>query len=284
METTKILYHNNCFDGFGAAWIAQQHVPNPELIPCSYGEPMPDIKDSQVLLLDFSFPRDQMIKLNEQNSFLKVLDHHKTALANCEGLPFCEFDMSRSGAGMTWDYFNAPAPRPTLIDVVEDRDLWRFKVPNAKELHAYIASYPKDIKTWDFLDHQLEEDFDTCVSEGSAILRYHAQKAEEIASFETVQKIGDYEIPVVNCPYNFASDVVHLLTERNPDAPFAASYFFRGDGTKQYSLRGRDTNDFDVSEIAKLYGGGGHKKAAGFEINPDGTTRPSRTEPKVATL
>jgi oligoribonuclease NrnB/cAMP/cGMP phosphodiesterase (DHH superfamily) len=220
-----------------------------------------------------------MIQLEKQNKFLVVLDHHKTAQANCEGLDFCTFDMNRSGAGITWDYFHNGRPRPKLVDYMEDRDLWRFALPKSKEIFAYVASYPKDLETWDRLDNDLEHDFGGCCQEGAAILRYHDQKAAEMAQFSTTQELGGYDVPVVNCPYNFASDVVHLLTERFPDAPFAASYFYRADGTKQYSVRGRDDNDFDVSAIAKIYGGGGHKKAAGFEIEPNGTPRMSRNVP-----
>lgn len=273
-----ILYHGNCFDGFGAAWVAQKHFPG-ELVPCMYGEPVPDIKGAQILLLDFSFPREAMIKLHAENEFLKVLDHHKTAQANCEGLDFCEFDMTRSGAGMTWDYFNAPVPRPLLIDVVEDRDLWRFEVAKSKELHAYITSFPKDVDVWNGLETELEFNYHECVLQGSAILRYHDQKVQEMAAFATTQPIGGFEVPVVNAPYNFASDVCHLLLERNQFHPFAATYFYRADGTKQYSLRAHPDTKVDVSEIAKMYGGGGHKKAAGFEINPDGSTRMSRNIP-----
>lgn len=271
MPNVHILYHGNCFDGFGAAWIAQRFFNNPVLVPCSYGDPLPDIKDTDVYLLDFSFPREQLLQLKAQNRFLKVIDHHKTAQAICEGLDFCEFDMNRSGAGMTWDYFHNHVPRPTLIRVVEDRDLWRFQVSKCKELHAYIASYPKDVKTWDKLHDDLEYEYLQCVLEGQAILRYHAQKSEEIAAFVSLQQIGGYTVPVVNCPYNFASDVLHGIIEKDSKAPFVASYFYRADGTKQFSLRGRDTDSFDVSEVAKMYGGGGHPKSSGFSIAPDHT-------------
>lgn len=38
------------------------------------------------------------------------------------------------------------------------------------------------------------------------------------------------------------------------------------DGLIQWSLRSR--GDFDVSEVAKQYGGGGHRPAAGFQTRP----------------
>ena len=41
------------------------------------------------------------------------------------------------------------------------------------------------------------------------------------------------------------------------------SYFKTNSGKYKYSLRSK--GDFDVSIIAKAFGGGGHKNAAGFE-------------------
>jgi len=59
------------------------------------------------------------------------------------------------------------------------------------------------------------------------------------------------------------------LPEAYPDAPFSVSYCDRADGKRSYSLRSR--NGFDVSVVAKAFGGGGHHKegkggAAGFTL------------------
>lgn len=50
-----------------------------------------------------------------------------------------------------------------------------------------------------------------------------------------------------------------------PDAPFSASYCDRGDGKRSYSLR--SLGDFDVSAVARMFGGGGHRNAAGFVVD-----------------
>ena len=52
------------------------------------------------------------------------------------------------------------------------------------------------------------------------------------------------------------------LNERYSDTPFAACYFCRADGKRQWSLRSR--GNFDVSEVARRFGGGGHNNAAGY--------------------
>ena len=73
-----------------------------------------------------------------------------------------------------------------------------------------------------------------------------------------------YRVPVVNVPYHYASDCADAMLKAEPGAPFCASWFRRADGRIQYSLRSRDDR-MDVSEIAKKFGGGGHRNAAGFE-------------------
>ena len=73
----------------------------------------------------------------------------------------------------------------------------------------------------------------------------------------------EYFIPCVNASEN-VSELGNLMCERYPDAPFSMSYCDRGDGMRSYSLR--SIGDFDVSVVAKAFGGGGHKNAAGFAL------------------
>ena len=68
----------------------------------------------------------------------------------------------------------------------------------------------------------------------------------------------------MNIAHVNASEHLNGLLEKHADAPFVASYFRREDGLWQFSLRSR--KGFDVSEIAKHYGGGGHAQAAGFTL------------------
>ena len=65
-------------------------------------------------------------------------------------------------------------------------------------------------------------------------------------------------------PYQNASEMRSVLLDRHPDCVFAAGYFQRADVRWQFSLRSR--SDFDVSSVAKRYGGGGHAGAAGFDV------------------
>ena len=58
--------------------------------------------------------------------------------------------------------------------------------------------------------------------------------------------------------------VVNLMNSI-PEAKATVLFYENADGNIQASLR-TEKEDVDVSQIAKLFGGGGHKKAAGFTI------------------
>ena len=265
---TYILYHDPCFDGFGAAWAAKRYLdtlPAPQeaiqYLPVTYGQPMPEIPDgSDVMMLDFSYPRAEMETLRARLASLLVIDHHKTAQAALEGFPNTVFDMNHSGAYMTWDFFFPNKPCPSLLQYVEDRDLWHHKLPKTQEINAWIHSYPKDFAVWDRLAIEMGP---TSLVEGGAILRFQTQKVQEIADHAQLVAWEPYGIiPAVNTSC-LMSEVAHELLIRHPESKFSAYWFDRADGTRQWGLRSQ--GDFDVSEIAKGYGGGGHRNAAGFE-------------------
>ena len=268
-----VIYHNPCMDGFTAAWVASKFNPKPtdQYIPAKYGDPVPNVESQDVLIVDYSYPRDVMEEMYEKAKSLVVLDHHKSAEQNCKGLDFCQFDMNRSGAGMAWDFLFPDQPRPALVNYVEDRDLWRFSLPGSRAATAYISSFARTIDNWDLLANDLENHFNyVVVPQGGAILRFEEQKVREIATearerFVPYKPNEGYNILSCNCPYQFASEVGEYLYTQNPERPFVATYFDRGDGKQQWSLRSASSG-LDVSEVAKEYGGGGHAHAAGFVL------------------
>lgn len=268
--TALVIYHANCYDGFTAAWIARQAMPDCELFEGRFGEPAPSADKvfmREVYVLDFSYPRTEMELLNVavgHTGRLTVLDHHKTAEANCKGLDFCEFDMERSGCGMTWGRFFPDAPPPEWIRCVEDRDLWRFSLPDTKNVHAYIASLPMTMDNWDLLDGlSIESIADRGEVVRGYIETYIGKAVKEARVVDVQMGFLHHQVAVLNVPYQNASETADAILEKFPDVDYSMTYFQRADGNWQYSLRSR--SDFDVSKIAVARGGGGHAQAAGFE-------------------
>ena len=258
-----VIYHANCVDGFTAAWCAwRKFGEGATYLAAQYGDPVPAVTpDDDVVIVDFSYPRAELIKLYQSVNSLLVLDHHKTAQADCEGLEFCRFDMHRSGAGIAWDELHPHSVRPKLVDYVEDRDLWRWRLESSREISAWISSWKRDgFSAWELLAHDLAAKFNSCKQQGAAILRALDGYVESLSDKGMLCGIGGHVVPVINTTHA-ASELVGKMAEAHA---FAAGWFQRQDGKFVYSLRSR--GDFDVSEVAKQFGGGGHKHAAGFTV------------------
>lgn len=263
---TLVIFHKNCVDGFAAAWAAYRRLGDQdvEYLAASYGGEPPEVKyPTRVFVLDFSYPREQLLAFNKAcGERLSVFDHHKTAREALVDLPFCTFDENRSGATLAWDHFHIGLPRPWIISYAEDRDLWRHKLPNTREINAAMQSWPKDFKAWDARVTTLDDDTAKTVAvvEGTAILRYIDQVTDEHCKAARIFKIDNQEIPVVNLHNKFASDTLAELRKRK-NAPMAVGWFQRYDGLVTYSVRG-----VGAAELAQRHGGGGHAESAGFAV------------------
>lgn len=301
-----VIYHANCADGFTAAWAVRQAI-DADFHAGVHGEAPPDVAGRDVILVDFSYPSAVMRALQQSARSILVLDHHKSAEADLQdfgsalpvsaapvvwrmdgadwdgcrtwpkvqaaqridaerGGDFCMiyalFDMDRSGAGIAWDFFHPGKARPALIDHVEDRDLWRFALHGTREIQSALFSYPYRFEVWDEL---MQAPVFELYQQGMCIERkHHKDVAELVAVAKRQMVIGHYEVPVASLPYTLASDAGHLMAQGEP---FAACYYDKAGG-RVFSLRSAD-DGVDVSEVAALYGGGGHARAAGFTVPRD---------------
>ena len=178
MKKVLVIYHGRCADGTCAAWCADLYHRGikdveVEYYPAKHNKPPPykRIEKAHITyVLDFCYPREDLLKMKGLTS-LKVIDHHKSAEAECHGLDFCEFDMDRSGAGMAWDHFFPGVDRPWHVDYVETRDIWTWKWPNAKPALAYLDTLPIEFSTYDKL-YDGDVTHGECVEKGAAILAY----------------------------------------------------------------------------------------------------------------
>lgn len=286
-----IIYHDHCADGFGAAWACwKKWADKPEYAPANYGQTPPDVAGKHVLIVDFSYKRDVLAAMAKTAASIIVLDHHKTAQADLAdwciddvagdfwadddplshayrndefiGQPIAAlFDMEKSGAVLAWEFCHEE-PVPMLLRLIQDRDLWRFTMPETKPFGLWLRSEELSFKRFDSINYRLEMGNTEIMAEARAMQRFFDAKVEEIASFAKFRGVAEHNPIVVNCPPMFASEVGHALLEKHPNAPFSAMWYEAGD-KRMWSLRSRDDRQ-DVSEVAAVFGGGGHRNAAGF--------------------
>ena len=268
MTQALIIYHKNCADGFTAAWVAHRAFGSGELLAANYGDAPPDVKGRDVVIADFSYPRDVLLDMKAQAQSLVVLDHHKTAKDALEGLDFCVFDVEECGASLTWKHYHPGVSLPPIVRYVKDRDLWLWKQFRSKEVSAYIGSLDQTLDGWDLLHTDLldrEKEFVTCVAAGDAILRSQHREMLRMAKDATDVRIHGVSVRAANAPVLISETGDHLV--KTSPSGVSGLWHVKGD-TAYWSLR--SDGRVDVADLARGYGGGGHPKAAGFKI-PVGT-------------
>ena len=181
-----VIFHAFCTDGMAAAW-AVWHVlgDHADYVPMTYDErhtkfPELDIKDRDLIIVDFSLPPDLLTPERAQEArHILLIDHHKTAYEewmsvrdeellrqqNGEERRYSNmwfaYDANHSGALLAWKFsafyrdlallwLNTQAAHdaialedhhaPMLLRQISDRDLWQFNMDGSREVHAYLRS------------------------------------------------------------------------------------------------------------------------------------------------
>ncbi len=267
------IYHANCADGFGSAYAVWKKFGDEcEYIAASYGHTPPDVTGKCVYMVDFSYPRDVLLDMAREAASIVILDHHDTAEKELVDLPSnvqVVFDQDQSGAAITWRFLHR-MPMPHLLAIVQDRDLWRFNMHGTKEVTAALFSQDWTFELWDKWC-SCPAEVKALKNEGIALLRKHDKDVAALCEPHNVDTAkmnlpgyGTVELPMVNCPWMYASDVGHTLCKKYPDAPLSLTYMVMKDHVK-FSARSEDK--YHCGKLAKVFNGGGHPNAAGFSMS-----------------
>ena len=272
---TAIVYHEvkpgiACPDGIAAAWVARINYPYGELIGASYGGEVPDLSGYQnIVIVDFSFSLEVLQGWMSAGCSVTVIDHHKTAMSDLSQFEGAVFDMDESGATLTWKHFFPDEPVPAWLEYVKDRDLWNFDLPMSEEIHEAISFTGRSLRQIDFYCGLTSEELQAMFGPlGEKLL---APKRERIAQIaETAQPcvVAGCNAMIVSVDENesrLVSDVCSAVYKAHPEADFVMGYSWKS-SEELFALAFRSDkkgNDFDVSVIAKQFGSGGHRNAAG---------------------
>lgn len=266
------IYHKNCADGFGAAVVVKHFFATRgedcDLFPAGYGDKEPNVEDKNVVIVDFSYSRSKLIEMYTLANELVVLDHHKTAQDDLKDLYFCTFDMTKSGAMLAWEHFFTGTKAPKLIEYIQDRDLWQWKLPSSKNFSAALSTLPKEYDIW--VKYLLDDGLcNGLFVSGSSITSYQREVIKQSLVEENVRlvNLAGSTVPIMNCT-TLVSEICGQLAE---SYPFAITYYDTAEN-RVYSLRSKEHGGVNVATIAKMYGGGGHPNASGFSI-PLGKTQ-----------
>lgn len=273
MSKVTVIYHKNCLDGLFAARacyhsLKEQYTEDKiRFVAANYGDTPPDITDQIVYIVDFTYPRETLMSMTQSAKQVVVLDHHKTAMKDLEGLDApnlqVHFDMDKSGCVLARQWFTPhDQALPPVLKYVQDRDLWRFDYPETKAVCASLY-----LEGFDDPRGPLVYDIDDLVSQGLAVLKYQEKLLDKLTAPENVRCYnfrGHTNVAFVNSPV-LQSEIGDRLSLKHP---FVAIHYM--DNEKQiFSLRSNKNNPdwVDVAEIAEGHGGGGHVNAAGFTLS-----------------
>ena len=256
-----VIYHAHCTDGFGAAYSAWKLLGNrAEYHACSHGTSPPNVKGKNVVILDFSFNNATTKKMITEANSLYVIDHHKTAMVELHDIANTHFDMTKSGAMLSWEFFHPGKEPPKFIRYIQDRDLWTWELEYSKEFSAAFDMVPFEFEEFE----KFEDDsvFDDAVKRGSYILAYSKTVIKKVCEKAQERMLDDKNVLVVNASH-WMSEIGSRLA---PDCDFALIWYWdhQAKHTK-VSLRAFHET-VDVGEVSKKFGGGGHRKAAGFQL------------------
>ena len=270
-------------------WEANSKIPKEELKSL-------DMKDCDVYVLDFCFPPEHIEYHMTLANTITVLDHHKTSReetiahfgnssplpVNSEGMysgEWCvfhdtdnytaEFFDDISGAMAAWMFFGDDWETlpPAAIRYVSDRDTWQHKYPESNLFMYGIMSI--DTTNFEEILKASTFEIDKTMDKGKAIIDFKDKQISEIVkAYEKVQFRQDIDNIFKGVLFNNASKVLSSeacshFYENGYD--FAICYNILSDSKVSCSIR--SASHFDCSQIAKMFGGGGHAQAAGFIIS-----------------
>ncbi|MCY9874517.1 hypothetical protein [Vibrio barjaei] len=270
-----VLYHGQCSDGTASAVVCKMALEDRCTLTFQeshYGMTLEDYELDPsvdlVMLVDFSFKRDDLFKLCD-NHLAIIIDHHEGAEEELHGFEHqncvVEFEKDQSGALMCWNLLFGSKP-PAFIEHISDRDLFNFNDPNTKAFVLGVVMNGFGIEAFEEAFHA---DYDTILERGRKIDDVRTSLMEEAYSerFYVDMMYDDvkYKVPVASTNRLMHSELAEMLYERE-NSPFSIviSMSKRGFGL---SFRSPKNGGFSIRELAMSFGGNGHATAAGGRVD-----------------
>lgn len=202
-----------------------------------------------------------------------IIDHHLSATGNIDLLSQTfrtYFDTTKSATLLVYETFAdvLPSQAKHFAYIVNDWDMWEKKMPESDDfqwLLNSVYSIPDKRNTTTLMNNFLYwiqyGDFTTgaksLISEAKDRYKYDLSAARET--------IKDVEMEGMTFRFCWASRSVSRIADDLGGKKIVMIIF---DSYGQAHFRTQMGNNFDVSKMAELFGGGGHTSAAGAGITP----------------
>lgn len=300
---TVCVYHSIDLDGWMSAAIVKHwfitnavknlldiNISNPntiDFIGYNYGQPIPDLSEyDKVIMCDISFPKEVMTQLAQEKEFIWI-DHHISAikdnaniidLAQCEGASInYSLNPKFAACELTWlFFFNETMPEIVRLlgrydcfghkGTDEEQKVLEFQYGARQEIWNYERAYMHLIAEIGGNAHGIED----MKEEGKAIYAYLCTEAKQAYKNGFGISLPNVTIPeeeyVFICINKERFNPINFGIDYHKDGYDGCACFHYANGVWNFSLY-NDNGLVDCSVIAKQFGGGGHKGAAGFIID-----------------
>ncbi|CAB4211726.1 hypothetical protein UFOVP1419_12 [uncultured Caudovirales phage] len=275
----KCFYHSADKDGHCSGAIVKMVYPDCEMIGINYGQPFPwetIAVDDVVFMVDFSLqPFADMILLKEACAQLVWIDHHKSAIEERDlaGVPIGGMQLvGKAGCELTWDYLidRIDISTPRAVFMLGRYDVWDWmNHPGAMEFQKGMWQFdtdPNNTEFWErlFTDDELVEE----ITHNGGLLLAAQKKDNEsylrATGFETM--LNGFRVLAVNKGLTNSTLFDSGYDPEKHDA--MVSFCWYRDKWKISVYADDKTHpEVDASLICKIYGGGGHKGASGFQCD-----------------
>jgi oligoribonuclease NrnB/cAMP/cGMP phosphodiesterase (DHH superfamily) len=268
MYNKLCFYHVADLDGKCSAAIVKMVKPDFELIPFDYNREFPWKKitsNTEVIMVDVSLPKDDMYKLNKICLQLIYIDHHISKLNELDLKQFEGLQIDGTSAcELTWKYFLNEEKAPRGVILLSKYDTWDLNedVLNYQYGIRALDLDPNDIDGWN--NNVFNDLFIPLRKKEGMSIRQYIDSVDKNVMVHNSFKINfdGYNCLAVNKLGSNSIMFQHHPDHLNYDIFMAFGFSGKTWKVSLYTLK----DDIDVSQICMKFGGGGHRKAAGFTI------------------
>lgn len=286
------IYHKNCQDGFSSLMVllkskllSKDSIIYHDIPSTTY--PPKNIDNKNIIIMDVAYKYDVLREIFERANQVTFIDHHVSIREDVIELSKkygnrvkIIYDINECGASLTWKYLFKNKKLPLFIRYVRDNDIGTWKIPNTKPfIYSLRVKYDIDLKK-DIVKKWMELFDDNIVKKLVKIGKIYEEYAESLLD-ENVRKYslelfpseiifkefrknfiksGQYRVAVIcgnGCP---SSSLLGNKIMETVNCDFAVLWTYNME-KKEYIISFR-SKYVDVSVIAQLFGGGGHKLAS----------------------
>lgn len=284
-----VFFHDNDLDGRASGAILKKSLQelmklSVILHPYNYGDPFPYNEISSKDVLYFAdvvvTPYSEMVDIYKKYD-TTIIDHHQSFInfisyrSDIQIFKGIQVSDKRSACELTWNYLFPNDKTPLPIKLLSsydtwdntDQDFWNTVVLPFQYGMKVIETSP--IINWLFWEQLLsftpeqEENFVAeTAKNGQIILKYQETTNKKIVSTNSFETNFN-ELRTICCNSNLKTSDLYNSVWDEKKYDIMLTFDINKNGLYSVSLY-TTKEHLDVSAIAKKYGGGGHKKAAGF--------------------